>query len=112
MFFIKTAQSSSGTSFISFLKTIKPKVKLAAVRIIIAPHNFKSGNLYANNIFLWALIKYDYYIANGLRSSPPTIEELLIAAQQGMFIQAEVQQMFNHIPVPEGPITEIILDRW
>jgi tetratricopeptide (TPR) repeat protein len=66
----------------------------------------------AHFLYLWALIKYDYYIANGLRSSSPTIEELLTVAQQGTFIQAEIQQMFNHIQIPDSPITEIILDRW
>jgi tetratricopeptide (TPR) repeat protein len=47
---------------------------------------------------LWAIIKYDYYRANGLRVPPPSIEELLDDARHGT--SGDAHLIPKHVTVP------------
>jgi tetratricopeptide (TPR) repeat protein len=47
---------------------------------------------------LWAIIKYDYYRANGLRVPPPSIDELLEEARHGT--SGEAHLIAKHVTVP------------
>jgi len=51
-------------------------------------------------LFLWAIIKYDYYLANGLRVSPPSIQELLDAANRCRSSRGELRLIKKYIPMP------------
>jgi hypothetical protein len=60
---------------------------------------------------LWAIIKYDYYRANGLRVPPPSIEELLENAPRGT--RPEARLIAKHINVPASlrrDLTQSIID--
>lgn len=75
----------------------------AAVRI---------GPQQAHYLYLWALLKYDYYLGNGLRVTPPPIEELLADAELATIEPAEVEHLLRHVPVPQSPLTEAIMGNW
>jgi tetratricopeptide (TPR) repeat protein len=57
---------------------------------------------------LWALIKHDYYLANGLRVPPPSIEDLLAATVRRGIDQDEVRMIARHVPVPASQVTRAI----
>ena len=63
----------------------------------------------AHFYYLLALLKYDYYLTNGLRISPPTIDDLLVRAESATCRPAELEQMLRHAPVPPSRMTEAIL---
>jgi hypothetical protein len=93
----------------------RPKIlKLSAVKFIENCLNaaIQLDSTQAHYLYLWTLIKYDYYQANGLKLSPPTIEELLTIAQQRYFNRAEIKQLFKHVLVPDSPIKRKIMSRW
>ncbi|HEX7184061.1 MAG TPA: hypothetical protein VF756_19680 [Thermoanaerobaculia bacterium] len=62
-------------------------------------------------LVLWALIKYDFYLSNGLLVPPPSIEDLLTAAICHDFDVAELRLIAKHVPLPDSPITRTILAR-
>jgi len=59
---------------------------------------------------LWALIKYDYYLANGFRVPPPSIEELLYGLDSTLD-SAESRVIARHVPFSETPLTRALLAR-
>ncbi len=54
---------------------------------------------------LWAIIKYDYYRANGLRVPPPSIEDLLAEARHST--SREVSLIAKHVTMP-APLREAL----
>lgn len=56
----------------------------------------------AHYFYLWALVKFDFYQANGLRVGEPDVEECLIAAQDYQFDQDGFDQMVRHAKADEG----------
>jgi tetratricopeptide (TPR) repeat protein len=91
----------------------RPKtLKLSTVRVIdnYLGAAIQLDNSQAHYLYLWALIKYDYYLANGLKVPSPSVEELLFFAQKQPFIPSEVRQMLKHISIPnDNPIKKIML---
>ena len=63
----------------------------------------------AHGLYLWALLKYDYYLGNGMRVTPPPIEDLLADAELATIEWAEVEHLLRHVPVPQSPLTEAIM---
>ena len=48
-----------------------------------------------------ALVKFDYYVKNGLRVSAPTVEELLRAAREKESDSVEIEKLLRIVPVRE-----------
>ena len=65
----------------------------------------------AHHLFLWALLKYDYYYANGLRETPPLLEDLLYEAAGCSYDPGEIYHMFRHVSVPASELTAYILSQ-
>lgn len=57
--------------------------------------------------YLWALIKYDFYIANGLRVNPPTFEELISEGNSKPFEKEEIGKMLQRVPVGDIQILSL-----
>lgn len=70
-----------------------------------------SGN-YAHYFYLWALVKYDYYTANGLHVPPPSIDDLLAQAGRAAFDASEARHLLAHVPVHDNPVVHRIRTRW
>ena len=62
----------------------------------------------SNAMLLWAIIKYDYYLSNGLAVPPPSIEELLVAAQGGGRQHSEARLILKHLPLPPSPLRAVV----
>lgn len=99
---------------LAYINGRRPKIlKLSNIKSI---ENYLSAAIQlerdqAHYLYLWALIKYDYYLVNGLRIPPPSLEKLIMASQECRFLHVEVKQIFKHVPVPSNPIIELILRR-
>lgn len=63
----------------------------------------------AHYLYLWALVKFDFYVTNGFLVRPPGIEELLSAAQQRLYDHAAVLEMLEHTPGADSRLVRIIL---
>lgn len=57
---------------------------------------------------LLAIVKYDYYVCNGLRVPPPDADQLLRDAQRDEPNPQEARLIREHIPLPEGPLLSAI----
>jgi tetratricopeptide (TPR) repeat protein len=53
---------------------------------------------------LWALVKHDYYLSNGLRVPPPSIQDLLSTIVDHPIDQDELRLITKHVPVPASPL--------
>lgn len=58
--------------------------------------------------YLLALIKYDFYIANGLRINPPTFEELISEGNSKPFEKQENEKMLQRVPVGDTQILSLL----
>jgi hypothetical protein len=59
---------------------------------------------------LWAFVKYDFFVLNGLRVHPPSPQSLVESAIAGMPDRPDTQELLNHIPpVSNNPVSKIIL---
>ena len=58
--------------------------------------------------YLTALLKYDFYRFNGLRVSPPTVEESLAEASNAILEPFELRRLLDHVPTPQSPVRESI----
>jgi hypothetical protein len=63
----------------------------------------------AHYFYLWALVKFDFYVINGFLVRPPGVEELLLAAQQCPYSDDAVAEMLEHVPGADGRVVSIIL---
>lgn len=61
--------------------------------------------------YLWALIKYDFYMSNGLAVKPPTFEDLILQAEQAVYEEDEIEKMLERVPVDDEDIVSIIRRR-
>jgi len=56
---------------------------------------------------LWALVKYDYYVLNGMSDHSPSIQQLLVQAR---FVREDcLHEMLSHIRLPGNEIWETLL---
>ncbi len=58
------------------------------------------GHQYA----LWAFVKYEYYLVNGLIPPPPSIDELVDLAMDAGIDSREMHYMLLHAPVCDNPL--------
>jgi tetratricopeptide (TPR) repeat protein len=54
--------------------------------------------------YLWALIKYDFYVKNGLRATSPTVDEALQNAYVCEHDDKEVENMLTRVGVDDADI--------
>ena len=54
----------------------------------------------AQALVLWAIVKHDYYVSNGLKVLPPGVEELLASAARCRISQQELGLLPKHMTVP------------
>jgi tetratricopeptide (TPR) repeat protein len=57
---------------------------------------------------LWAIIKQDYYLMNGLRIDPPGIEELCSTIDGSGIDVKELRSMLDRLAIPASPLTNAI----
>jgi tetratricopeptide (TPR) repeat protein len=57
---------------------------------------------------LLAIVKYDYYVCNGLRVPPPEVDQLLRDARRDKPDPQEVRLLREHVALPEGPLLSAI----
>ena len=60
---------------------------------------------------LWALIKYDFYLKNGMRINPPTLEDLVAELATKQVERDEVSKMLKRVPVNDAEILSLI-SKW
>ncbi|MEM2144420.1 MAG: tetratricopeptide repeat protein [Candidatus Jordarchaeaceae archaeon] len=58
--------------------------------------------------FLWALIKHDFYIKNGLRVNPPTFEELITQGNCKQYEKDEIDKMLQLVPTNDSELVSLI----
>ena len=58
--------------------------------------------------YLWAIIKYDFYIKNGFRITSPTFEELISEANNRSYEQVEVEKMLERVPVNDLGLLNVL----
>jgi len=58
--------------------------------------------------YLWALLKHDYYIKNGLRVSPPTFEELIGEANSKPYDKSDIEKMLQRVPINDQYLLDIV----
>ena len=59
-------------------------------------------------LYLLAAVRQDYYVANGLTHSPPSMGELLRAARRGVRDPRELNQLLECVDLPDGPLKTAI----
>lgn len=87
---------------LSLLKGKRPKVlTLSEIRTIEGYLNAATQIDSTRSIYyyLWALIKHDFYIMNGLTMGSPTVEELTAAAESRQLEQEEIDKLLRRIPI-------------
>jgi tetratricopeptide (TPR) repeat protein len=65
----------------------------------------------AKYYYLWALIKHDFYVKNGLRITPPTFQELIYEAHSKSFEKSEIKKMLQHVPIDDRYLTDLVWRR-
>lgn len=96
---------------LALIKGRKPKVlTLTEVKKIEEYVNaaIQIDNTKSKYYYLWALIKYDFYIKNGLKMRPPTLEELIEESNSKEYDRQEIDKMLQRIPVKDEEILNII----
>jgi len=82
------------------IETLEQKLRAASI--------LDSGQ--AHYYYLWALVKFDFYVTNGFLVRPPSIEDLLIRAESCPIDNAAVGEMLRLAKINEGPILQSILE--
>lgn len=62
----------------------------------------------AHVLYLWALVKHDFYRFNGMRVPPPAIEELLAETSQGPCFDKELRYVLQLVPTPPNPVRDAL----
>ncbi len=78
----------------SVVKEIEQRLHVATKYNSKTPHCF----------ILWAIVKEDYYVLNGLYDTPPTVSELLRRANSVEMVH--INEMLTHIHAPNNRIWE------
>jgi len=96
---------------LALLKGRRPKVlPLTEIRKIEEYLNaaIQIDNTKSKYYYLWALIKYDFYIKNGLKVNKPTFEELISQAKSYTYEEAEIEKMLQHCPVNDQDLINLV----
>jgi tetratricopeptide (TPR) repeat protein len=72
---------------------------------------YEVDNSKAHYLYLWALVKYDFYVANGFLVRPPTVKDLLLAAQQCSYKTASILEMLEHVSGVDERLIRVVLRR-
>jgi tetratricopeptide (TPR) repeat protein len=96
---------------IAQLKGRRPKVLgLTDIRKVEEYLNaaIQLDNSRAKYYSLWALVKYDFYLKNGMKMNPPTLDELLTELSTRQSEKGEVEKMLRRVPVDDSEILSLI----
>lgn len=96
---------------LALIKGRKPKVlTLTEIKKIEEYINaaIQIDNSRSKYYYLWALIKYDFYMKNGLRMSPPNFEKLIEEGNSKDYDRQEIDKMLQKIPVNDEKILSVI----
>jgi tetratricopeptide (TPR) repeat protein len=97
---------------LALLKGRRPKVLTRTEAESISRHLQTSCVLNSNRsqyYYLWALVKFDFYVSQGLRVSPPDIVELLEKAESLVCNREAIREMLGLIPhIKENPVYDVI----
>ncbi|MFX0137565.1 MAG: tetratricopeptide repeat protein [Candidatus Hodarchaeota archaeon] len=58
--------------------------------------------------YLWALIKHDFYIKNGLRIIPPSFEDLINKANGVPYDKNEIEMMLQRVPISDQNLINFV----
>jgi len=58
--------------------------------------------------YLWALIKHDFYIKNGLKVNPPIFEELISQTDNKTYEQTEIEKMLQRVPINDQELINLV----
>lgn len=72
--------------------------------------SMRLGMNQAHLYYLWVLIKYDFYRANGLRETAPSLDELLESALSARLNPIEIAHLLQHIEVSNSPIWQHLVE--
>lgn len=89
---------------LALMKGRKPKlISLTEIRKIedYLKTAIQLNDTNANYFYLWALIKYDFYLKNGLRSQTPTLDYLLDEIKSKNISTDEIEKLRNMVPVTD-----------
>lgn len=89
---------------LSIIRARKPKLlSLSEVRLIEEHLQaaMRLDDRPAKYYYLAAILKFDYYLANGLLCRPPSPEELLLLAEDKEHDAWEVERLLHFVPVPD-----------
>ncbi len=96
---------------VALFKGRKPKIlTLSEIRTI---ERYLNAAVHLNNksakyFYLWAIIKYEFYIENGFRDDHPAFEELIKQAQSCTCNRSEVNKMLQWIPLTNRYLLKLI----
>jgi tetratricopeptide (TPR) repeat protein len=62
----------------------------------------------AHSLYLWALVKENYYAWNGLRIPSPPVEELLAAAGRAQVDKARLRLLVDHLTTSPSRVREAV----
>lgn len=99
---------------LALFKGRRPKVlTLSEIRKIEDYLNaaIQIDNTKSKYYYLWALIKYDFYIKNGLKVNPPTFEELITQAKSKIYEETEIRKMLERVPINDQKLVNMLKNR-
>lgn len=65
----------------------------------------------AHYYYLWALLKYDFYLVNGFSVQPPAVNELLDVAGRLTVEPAKCRELLSHTNAPDCPVSKLLYQR-
>lgn len=68
-------------------------------------------NTKSKYFFLLAIIKYDFYIKNGLKVNPPTFEELIREIKSKCYDEGEIKKILKHVPISDKELIDILTQK-
>lgn len=97
---------------LALLKGKRPKVSTLAQIQNVEKHLQTACQLndnLAHYYYLWALVKYDFYVVNGFMVRPPKIEELILAGRQSSHESSLIVEMIEQANGADNRIISAIL---
>jgi len=97
---------------LALLKGKRPKVlSLTEIKNIEAYLNaaLQIDNSKSRYYYLWALIKHDFYIKNGLRLNPPTFEDLIGEANVRPYEKKEIEKVLQRVPINDQYLINLLM---
>ncbi|MSU62993.1 MAG: hypothetical protein EXS31_11470 [Pedosphaera sp.] len=62
----------------------------------------------ATYYYLWLIIKHEFYVKNGLKINPPTVEDLIAQGSCRNYDKQEIAKMISRVPVTDEELLSVI----